>query len=80
MYGERSFSRRHLHIPTLRVFLELPAENVVIEASFVDAMNELPDLVTDWEQRREAELQVLVARQPTGWVDPLKLVTTASLQ
>ncbi|PBL01641.1 hypothetical protein ARMGADRAFT_1071171 [Armillaria gallica] len=56
--------------------LELPTENSVTEASFSDAVNELPVLITDWQQRREADLRTMVAAQETGGVDPLQLATT----
>ncbi|KAK0448180.1 hypothetical protein EV421DRAFT_1900824 [Armillaria borealis] len=55
--------------------LELPTENFVAEASFSDAVNELPILITDWQQRRGVDLRTLVAAQETG-VDPLQLATT----
>ncbi|PBK72125.1 hypothetical protein ARMSODRAFT_953815 [Armillaria solidipes] len=56
--------------------LELPTENSVTEASFSDAVNELPVLIADWQQRGEADLRSMVAAQETGEVDPLQLATT----
>ncbi|PBK72123.1 hypothetical protein ARMSODRAFT_953812 [Armillaria solidipes] len=59
-----------------RGILELPTDIVVTEASFADAMNELPNLTANWQRQRESELRALVPPQETGNVDPLKLATT----
>ncbi|KAK0448191.1 hypothetical protein EV421DRAFT_116483 [Armillaria borealis] len=62
--------------PPFREILELPTDSVVTEASFADAVNELPKLIVNWEQQRESKLRALVPPQETGNVDPLKLATT----
>ncbi len=59
-----------------RDILELPTGSVVTEASFTDAMNELPNLIANWQRQRESKLRALVPPQETGNVDPLKLATT----
>ncbi|KAK0448181.1 hypothetical protein EV421DRAFT_115998 [Armillaria borealis] len=63
--------------PAFRVILELPTEHVVTDASFVDAVDELPTLIADWQRRRESDsdLKTQVASLETGQVDPLKLAT-----
>ncbi|KAK0231601.1 hypothetical protein IW262DRAFT_1345245 [Armillaria fumosa] len=59
-----------------REILELPADRVVTEASFADAVNELPNLITNWQRQKESKLRALVPPQESGNVDPLKLATT----
>ncbi|KAK0227130.1 hypothetical protein EDD85DRAFT_854964 [Armillaria nabsnona] len=59
-----------------RDILELPSDSVVTEASFTDAMNQLPNLIANWQRQRESKLRALVPPQETGNVDPLKLATT----
>ncbi|KAK0455645.1 uncharacterized protein EV420DRAFT_1552462 [Desarmillaria tabescens] len=62
--------------PAFKDVLELPTETIINEASFADAMNELPDLIADWQQRRVSKLRALIPSQETGQIDPLKLATT----
>ncbi|KAK0453018.1 uncharacterized protein EV420DRAFT_1645547 [Desarmillaria tabescens] len=61
--------------PAFRVVLEAPTELVVTDASFVDAMQQLPTLIADWKCRKESELRAQVASLKTEGVDPLKLAT-----
>ncbi|SJL01060.1 uncharacterized protein ARMOST_04376 [Armillaria ostoyae] len=63
--------------PAFRVILELPTEHVVTDASFADAVDELPTLIADWQRRRksDSDLETQVASLETGQVDPLKLAT-----
>ncbi|PBL01631.1 hypothetical protein ARMGADRAFT_222874 [Armillaria gallica] len=46
--------------PAFRAILELPTEHVVTDASFVDAVDELPTLIADWQRRRESDLKTQV--------------------
>ncbi|KAG7441587.1 uncharacterized protein BT62DRAFT_474553 [Guyanagaster necrorhizus] len=62
--------------PEFQHILELPIEHVVTEASFADALNELPTLIEDWQQRRESRLRAMVPPQESRHIDPLKLATT----
>ncbi|KAK0490240.1 hypothetical protein IW261DRAFT_1431022 [Armillaria novae-zelandiae] len=62
--------------PPFKDILELPTENSVTEASFSDAMNEVPVLIADWQEREEADIRTMVAAQETEGVDPLQLATT----
>ncbi|KAK0455647.1 uncharacterized protein EV420DRAFT_1692246 [Desarmillaria tabescens] len=61
--------------PMFKAILNHPTEDNVMEDSFADAMNELPDLIADWQQRREADLWTAVTThfQPADGIDPLKL-------
>lgn len=61
--------------PAFRAILELPTEHVVTDASFVDAVDELPTLIADWQRRKESDLKTQVVSLETGQVDPLKLAT-----
>ncbi|KAK0231599.1 hypothetical protein IW262DRAFT_1527627 [Armillaria fumosa] len=56
--------------------LELLTENSATEASLSDAVNELPVLIANWQQRGEADIRAMVAAQETGGVDYLQLATT----
>ncbi|KAK0231580.1 hypothetical protein IW262DRAFT_1345112 [Armillaria fumosa] len=62
--------------PIFRDIMELPTEHAVTQHSFADAMKELPNLISDWQQQRKSKLRALVLSQKIGQVDPLKLATT----
>lgn len=74
--------------PVFKAIIERPTEENVTEASFTEAMSELPALIADWQQRRDTELRALIpvleTQNPSqadtygsaNVVDPLKLATT----
>ncbi|PBK72126.1 hypothetical protein ARMSODRAFT_1082612 [Armillaria solidipes] len=61
--------------PVFKAILNRPTEDNVTEDSFADAMSELPGLIANWQQRREADLRVAVQPLLVDGVDALKLAT-----